>query len=85
MKSLRLKIVDLHVVHMHAIDDLWNIAYTWAQDHHAERTFIGSMLLPNDLIKNTKMQVGDEYAVIWQKTKSLYHENKQILKHAKRA
>ena len=83
MKSLRIKIFDLHVAHMHAIDDLWNISYTWSNEQHADRIFIGSMLLPNGLIEKTKMQVGDEYAVIWQKTKSLYHE--KIEKHVKHA
>lgn len=82
MKSLRLKIVDLRVVHMHHIDDLWHVSYTWMHDHNAERVFIGSLLLPNGLIEKTKMQVGDEYTVVWQKTKSLYHD--KIVKRVNR-
>ena len=74
-QSLRIKIVDLHVVYMHAIDDLWNVSYTWKHDHHPDRLFIGSALFPNSMIKNTKMKVGDEYTVLWQKTKSLYDEH----------
>ena len=81
MKSLRMKIVDLQVAHMHPIDDLWHISYTWTHDHRADRVFIGSLLLPNGLIDKTKMQVGDEYSVVWQKTKSRYHEI--MAKHVK--
>lgn len=74
LDSLRLKILDLSVVHMYSFDDLMYVTYTIIDDYKSGPLSIGSVILPASKTKEMELQEGDILTILVQKSKSMYHQ-----------
>ena len=78
--SLKMQIVSLKILQIHLISEMEYVTYIIKHDND-DTEYIGNMLLPMDFIKRSKMEPGDEFHMMLQKTKSVNHKATQK-KHA---
>ena len=78
--ALKMRIADWHVAHIHEIDDLTSVTFTYSFDCSHPTEFIGHMLLPNEQVRMLHLVPGDTMTILIQKTLSQHHQKQRIKK-----
>ena len=78
--ALKMRIADWHVAHIHEIDDLTSVTFTYSFDCSHPTEFIGHMLLPNTQVRMLHLVPGDTMTILIQKTLSQHHQKQRIKK-----
>lgn len=76
MRSLRIHITDVRVIHLHPLGRQVIVVFTM-RDGEKAKEYPGSVTLPMSRVKELQLEVGDELAILAQKTKSLFHARKK--------
>ena len=76
MQSLRIHITDVRVIHLHPLGKEVIVVFTM-RDGEKGKEYPGSVTLPMSRVKELRLEVGDELAILAQKTKSLFHARKK--------
>ena len=73
IESLKMQIVSLNIIQIHSISEMEYVTYLIKHDND-DTEYPGNMLVPMDFINMTKMEPGDEFHMVLQKTKSVNHK-----------
>ena len=74
--ALRLKLLDIHVVHVHHMEDQAVMVFTILSSKDASR-YPGSLTVPLRVVQELLLEAGDEMTIMVQKTLSQHHIRKQ--------
>ena len=71
-QSLKLRLHDVRVVHVHPMRSQAIVVFTLRDDASLDE-YPGSMTLPLDFVEELRLEIGDELTILAQKSKSQYH------------